>query len=475
MYFGVGRQVRVLSGVMAAFALALAGVRGADDTAADWEKVLELPPPPEGKVEAFPRWMSALEALPTFTMLDDAALQAVPDEPPEEAVFAHFRALARRTAAGAKAFTLESDERPGLPPGYGMGRGLPGPDEWMKLARLKTLQVRVNWWTERRATATAAAADLIRIGTAAARESMQMRDWVTWMQVATAGFDAARWIARQVDVTDDELAALGRALAESAGAWPEGAVSALRGEFAFSFRGAVEHIPETTDVIETLEALADFGLPRLPAEAGAEDLAPLDQVLMDHGATLALYGEAIAKFIRTVTSKPIWQQSVFGAELERNTELWLADVGIFGELALKREQDEYPAEQLPAIRAALAHAPNPVGKLFVVYGATNFDAIAFEGLRVEAERRCTRLLVEWRRRILRFEELPASAEAWEALGIESSALEDPFTGGPLFFDPENLRVWSVGPDGVSNHGSGNVQVDLDGADLWWTLAPRDDE
>ena len=240
-----------LMGTSADSAQAANGGKSATVSARDtnWREVLELPALPEEGANAFPRWMLALQTLPKFSMLESAVLQSVPDEAPEEAVLKQFRTLVRRCAPALDKFKVEPGEHAALPPGYGMGRGLPGPEEWEALARLKSLQVRVSWWSGHRATAASAAVDLVRAGMTAARDATQLRDWMVWMQLATQGFASARWIAQQIDVTDDELATLSRGLGDATGAWPDGAVRALQGEFAFSFRAAVDHVPETGDIV----------------------------------------------------------------------------------------------------------------------------------------------------------------------------------------------------------------------------------
>jgi len=445
--------------------VACAGVSGAED--GDWQSVLAMRPP-SAATNVFPRWMSAVHLVAEDPDLTGDGAEPVPEFPPSEDELALARAQCKQAAPALAAFALQAGECAQVPPGYGMGRGLPEADAWLALARLKSLHVRVSWWNGRRATATAAAVDLIRAGTGAARDATQLRDWVTWMQIAAQGYADALWIARQLDVTDDDLATLSRALGGATGAWPDGAANALRGEFNFGFRGAVEHLPDTENIAEMLNTLADFGTPRVP-EGGEEQLGVADGPLLDREATLALCGEAIAKFIRTITDRPIWQYATFSADFDRRSELWLADIGVFGELALSRRADEYPADKLGAIGHAIRKAGNPVGKLLTVFGATNFDSVAFEGLRVEANRRCTRLLVEWRRRILRSEELPVTAAAWEKAGLDAAALEDPFTGVPLFFDADKLRIWSVGLDGIDNHGTGDPRASPDGADFWWSL------
>lgn len=441
----------------------------ADD--ADWQHVLALPEPVSPASNAFPRWMSAVQMVAENAALAEGVPDPVPDDPPDEDELAVWRAQCKHAAPALAAFGLQPGESAQFPPGYGMGRGLPGPDEWLALGRWKALQVRVSWWAGRRATASAAAADLIRAGGTAARDATQLRDWITWMQVAAQGYESALWIARQLDVTDDDLATLSRALGDSSGAWPEGAANALRGEFAYGFRGAVEHLPETENIAEMLDVLADFGTPRVP-EGEAEKLGVATTPLLDREATLALYGEAIAAFIRRITAKPVWEHAVFSADFDRRSELWLAEIGIFGELALARRADEYPEAKLGAIGDAIRQAENPVGKLLVVFGATNFDSVAFEGLHVEAHRRCARLLVEWRRRILRSEELPTTAAAWRATGLDARSIEDPFTGVTLFFDADKLKIWSAGIDGVSNRGTGDAREEPDGADFWWSLTPE---
>jgi len=53
--------------------------------------------------------------------------------------------------------------------------------------------------------------------------------------------------------------------------------------------------------------------------------------------------------------------------------------------------------------------------------------------------------------------------------LPGEEIEDPFTGLPLFFNPEKLLVWSVGLDGANNHGTGDARESPDGADFWWSL------
>ncbi len=450
--------------------LLVAGVgslRGAGHEARDWRDVLALPPARLNAQNAFVRWLAAVSTMPELTSLDEAILAQVPNEPPGDDTLAQLRKLTQRCAPALAAFTVQPGEYAQLPSGYRMGQGVPGPEVWRSLAQLKALHVRLAWWAGLRASAAAATVDLIRAGVTATRDATDLHAWITWMQVAATGFDSALWIARQVDVTDDELAPLARALAAES-TWPDGAVNALRGEFAGGFANALDHLPDTRDITTMLDALADFGLPR-PAAGAAGKLGEATKPLLDRDATLALYGEPTATFIQTITRNPVWQYGVFQADFDRRSDAWIAELGVWGELALSRRSAEYPADKLGAIKAVLNQVENPIGKLFVAYAATNFDGVAFEGLRVEAHRRCVRLLIEWRRRILRSADLPADVASWMAAGFDASAIEDPFTGRPLSFDPDKLKVWSVGVDGIDNHGTGDPQAKQDGTDFWWSL------
>jgi hypothetical protein len=442
--------------------------RGAAAEPPDASALLALRPFDATAPNAVMRWQEALATMQPLSPLDQSVLETLPDEPPNEEVLAHFRALIRKRETALSAFAFHPGESAQVPPGFGLGRGLAAPGEWRKLAQLKDLQARLLWWNGDRARATAAAADLIRAGSAAAHDATDLSSWVSWLAVAGQGFDCALWLARQIDVGEDELTPLSAALGAAIGPWPEGAANALRGELAFGFRGAVEHLPDTHDIVTMLDALADFGPPTTPADATGR-LGTVERPLLDPTATLELYGEMAVGFINKATTTPTWRHGFFASDFERRSEGWLAELGIFGELAMNRELRVYPEEQLDAIKAALARAENPVGKLLVVLGAPNLDALAFTGIRSEAHRRCVRVLVEWRRHVGRGEDLPVSVPAWSAAGLPAGEVEDPFSGQPLFFDTEKLRVWSVGLDGTNNRGSGDPRENPDGADYWWSL------
>lgn len=442
-------------------------ILAADAAPEHWRDVLALPPE-NAQPMAVLRWQPALEIMADLTALEQAVLGELPDEPPKDQVLTQLRTLVRKRSFALNAFGLRPGESARVPAGMGLGRGLASPMEWRALARLKELQVRLSWWAGDQDKAVTAAADLIRAGSAAARDATELQGWVIWQTVAEQGYEAALWIARQVDVTDEELASLSAALHEAGGSWPDGAANALRGEYAFGFRGAVDHLPDTLEIAAMLDALADFGTPATP-EGAAEILGIAERPLFDRAATLDLYGEMAATFITTIQRHPTWRQELFAADFERRTETWLAELGVFGELAHNRQIGEYPPDQLPALRAALTQAENPVGKLLVVLGAPNLDSLAFTGIRSEAQRRCTRALVEWRRCLGRGADLPTTLEAWAGIDVSAGELEDPFTGQPLFFNAEKLRIWSVGLDGTNNQGTGDPRQDLDGSDFWWSL------
>lgn len=435
----------------------------------EWRALLAVPDAPALERNAFPRWIAAAGALADAAW-DEAV--PLPEELPAPEELSRLGELVEKHARALEAFELRAGELARLPPGFAIGHGLPAPGAWQALARLKALQVRVAWWNGQPATAAEAAADLVGVATAAAGGANDLRGWLMWNQIATQAFDTALWVARQVDVTDHELAPLSRALAAGAGAWPEGAIGALRGEFTHGFRSALRHLPDTRDIATMLDALAGFGLPALPS-GHALELGVAEKALLDRAEAEAMLGQAVATFIRDIQEDPLWRHAHFGEDFARASELWLAELGLFGELALGSGLPEYPPDRLEEVAEAMRAADNPVGKLLVVYGAPNFEGIAYEGNRIEAHRRCARVLVEWRRRIVRGEPLPSTVEAWADFGVTAGEIQDPFNGNPLVFDPDTLRVWSVGLDGVNNHGRVGQQSGVDGVDLVWSLGANE--
>ena len=115
--------------------------------APDVRAVLALRPFDENAPNAVMRWQGALAVMPPLSPLDQAVLETLPDEPPNDEVLAHFRALVRKCGAALAAFAVHPGESAQVPPGFGLGRGLSPPGDWRELAQLKDLQVRLTWWS----------------------------------------------------------------------------------------------------------------------------------------------------------------------------------------------------------------------------------------------------------------------------------------------------------------------------------------
>ena len=432
-----------------------------------WEDALAWPEPPADATSASRRWLLALETMPALGALEQAVLAQVPGEPPPRAVLAQFRAMVKFRADALAAFSARPGERADFPAGISMGRGAPDAHTWRSLAQLKQLQTRLAWWDGERDHAAATAAELVQVGGIAARDAPDIRAWVTWLGIAQIATDNALWLIRQIDVEEAQLSAVSAALASAQGAWPEGAAQAVRGEFVHGFPAAIEQLPETDDIAAMLEALMIYGVPRV--ELPAADLGTSAKPLLDSRATRELYGRSLALFVSGILDDPIWRNGRFGVESDRRNDRLLAELGAFGEIAMSRESETFPTARMEAVKKVLTETDNPVGKLLVVMFTPNLDALAFNGIRAEAGRRCARVLAEWRRHVARSEPLPVTLAEWIAAGWTAKEIEDPFTGQSLFFDPEKLRVWSVGIDGVNNHGTGDPRENLDGSDFWWSL------
>jgi len=433
-----------------------------------WEDVMALPKSAADAQNVSFRWLLALESMPALGSLEQVVLEQAPKDAPPAPVLAQFRAMVERRTAALAAFSAKPGERAEFSNGGAMGQEIPDARAWRSLAQLKQLQTRLAWWNGDRDRAVSIAAELLQAGGIAARDAANIRAWVAWIGIAEIGMENALWIIRQIDVEDTQLSTVSAALASAGGAWPEGAAHALRGEFNHGFPSVIESLPETSDVAAMLDALTMLGVPRVEALATG-DLGSNAKALVDRAATRELYGRALAPFVAKILIDPIWRDRKFGEDCERHNELVLAELGAFGEMAMNRELETFPAERLAAVKKVLTEVENPVGKLLAVMFTPNLDALAFTGIRTETERRCVRILAEWRRHIIRSEPLPASPTEWIADGWTAKEIEDPFTGQSLCFDPEKLRVWSVGIDGVDNHGTGDPRENADGADFWWSL------
>ncbi|TVR50348.1 MAG: hypothetical protein EA425_10180 [Puniceicoccaceae bacterium] len=357
-----------------------------------------------------------------------------------------------------------------LPPGAFLifppieGPETPFPDHYplQQAGRLLAVGVRLAWTDGEPEKAADQAIRLLHLGAAALRGQEGLMPLLTAYSVFGTGLDCIYWMYRQNNFTPELARRFIAELETLEGVVPFAHARALKGEYQHVFASTVRRIPETDNPARILRAISTLALPGSLDNGPVENpFGPLQGKLFDPEETLREAAGLLGDYLDTLAGGPVIAPGLFNRVAEERLGKWYQDWGYFARYMFGGEGEEDEALHYQQMTRSLAASENPLGRFLVVLMLPVYDNFAASVFRREATRRA---LIHLLQRDL------AAAEAGEGGVVELPPLpQDPFSGKPFRFDPERGLLWSVGPNGRDNGGTGDGRNFGNSPDMIWLL------
>jgi hypothetical protein len=360
-----------------------------------------------------------------------------------------------------QAFRLKAGESLQLPPLNGPETPFPDHQPLRQLAVVRNAAMHIAWRDRAYDEALALALDNLALARALLTTQEGLIPVLTAAGIWRISLDGVYWLARQPDLTPAQAASLQSALQADEPLAVIALVRAFRGEFTFFTRVVVDRLPRTHDPELLLNSIGSLGMaPPVSPDAGEPRLGISEHNPFDHEATLQASADDVRGWIDAFIATGRHPQTLTRTHTHARLQSYARQLPALVHYA----HADGPAtpRQLAAADREIATVDNPVGKLFLVITTSQWEPFSAQLFKREAQRSALTALLAWRRL-----GRPASWDELVAAKLLPIAPPDPFSAGPLRYDLNQARVWSVGPNYTDDGGEGTGENVGQPLDLVW--------